>query len=539
MTIIFSTFSVLYSRPVSATSTNLALYKDSYTSVSGTSSLLNDGSTSSGNLALSSIANWFIIDLGANYNIASTNTNFIAVSTYYYQIDVSFDKINWVNVIDHSTSGVASNGLISTDTFTSQARYVRYTNIAGHSSASVTEFEVMGDSTPVSASITPTDLALYSSSNKTTCTYSVDSSNKPSLIDGNFSNSFQPSYTPGTTLSFVIDLTKSASISKFLIAKSWTNPIFQDTYSIQVSNSTTAPTTSAWASIPALVTHSVANAPVNSYVNSVNYYGFEDFCNTTARFIKFNLISTTGTNYKLNEFAVYSSIPVTGISLNKQTDSIVSGATDQLTAAVLPLNASNKVVTWTSTNTSIATVDSTGKVTAVAAGSTSIKAITGDSGYTAACNVSVTTPPAASGVSLNKSIDSINIGATDTLIYTVLPAGANQSVTWTSNNTSIATVDSTGKVTAVAVGTAIITVKANDGGFTAACTVTVDPQNHPPIANSSSLITDPVTVYNGNVTATDVDNDSLSYIVVTNGTHGEYKWKLYIYSYTLYRLYWQ
>ena len=519
--IIFTIFSILYIRPVNATNTNLALYKDSFTSVVGTSSYLNDGSTSSGNLALSTIANWFIIDLGANYNITSTNTNFNADAIYYYQIDVSSDKMNWITIVDHSTIGVASNGFISTDTFSAQARYVRYTNIAGHASASVTEFEVIGDSTPVSASVSPTDVAQHSASNSTTCTYSVDSSNRSSLIDGGFSAAgFQPAYSAGTTLSFIIDLTKSISISKFLIAKSWTNPLNQDTYSIQVSNSSTAPTTSAWSSIPAIITHSTASAPVNSYVSSVNYYGFEDFYNTTARFVKFNLISTTGPNYKLNEFAVYSSIPVTGITLNKSNDSIYSGATDQLTATVQPLNASNKTVTWTSTNPLVATIDSTGKVTGVNTGSTTIKATTSDGGYFAACSISVATPPPVSSVTLNKSIDSINIGTTDTLIDTVLPTGANQNVTWTSNNINVATVDSTGKITAVALGTAIITVKTNDGGFSATCMVTVIPINQLPVANSGNFVTDPTSTYYGNLSAADADNDPLTYSVVTNGTHG-------------------
>lgn len=77
-------------------------------------------------------------------------------------------------------------------------------------------------------------------------------------------------------------------------------------------------------------------------------------------------------------------------------------------------------------------------------------------------------------MSLNKATASIAVGANETLVATVAPATATvKTVSWSSDDTSVATVDSTGKVTGVAAGTATITVETVDGNFTDDCEVTV------------------------------------------------------------------
>lgn len=85
-----------------------------------------------------------------------------------------------------------------------------------------------------------------------------------------------------------------------------------------------------------------------------------------------------------------STIPVTGVSLNKQATSIQEGSTEQLTATVAPSNATDQSVSWTSSNTSVATVNSSGLVTAVSAGSATITVTTTDGSKTATCAVTVT-----------------------------------------------------------------------------------------------------------------------------------------------------
>lgn len=84
-----------------------------------------------------------------------------------------------------------------------------------------------------------------------------------------------------------------------------------------------------------------------------------------------------------------SAISVTGVTLNKATLAFTEGDSSTLTATVAPDNATNKTVTWTSSNPAVATVDANGKVTAVAAGTATITATTEDGGKTATCAVTV------------------------------------------------------------------------------------------------------------------------------------------------------
>ena len=167
-------------------------------------------------------------------------------------------------------------------------------------------------------------------------------------------------------------------------------------------------------------------------------------------------------------------VAVTGVTLNKTTLTLEAGASETLTADVVPQNATNKAVVWSSNDGAVATVDNSGKVTAIASGVTTITVITGDGGKTATCAVTVTSK-AVMGISLNKTTLSLISGASETLIATISPDdAANKNVTWSSSNDAVATVDNEGTVTAVAKGVTAITVSTNDGGKTATCEVTVE-----------------------------------------------------------------
>ncbi|WP_158602318.1 Ig-like domain-containing protein [Cohnella endophytica] len=92
------------------------------------------------------------------------------------------------------------------------------------------------------------------------------------------------------------------------------------------------------------------------------------------------------------------SVPVTGISMDQETLSLKTGDTATLQATISPVDATNKAVTWSTSNPLFATVDNNGKVTAVGAGNVVITVTTVDGGYTASCNVTVTdTPPTTTG----------------------------------------------------------------------------------------------------------------------------------------------
>ena len=173
----------------------------------------------------------------------------------------------------------------------------------------------------------------------------------------------------------------------------------------------------------------------------------------------------------------------TSISLNKTNAELNTGETLQLTATVLPNNTTNKTISWTTSNSSIATVSSSGLVTAKAVGNATITARTTDgTNLSATCSVTVKQGTVlATSITLNKTSAQVSIGGTTQLTATVLPSNAtNKTVTWTTSNSSVATVSSNGLVTAKATGTATITAKTTDGSnLSAACAITVTSQDSP------------------------------------------------------------
>ncbi len=171
------------------------------------------------------------------------------------------------------------------------------------------------------------------------------------------------------------------------------------------------------------------------------------------------------------------------------------GETSQLSIAYTPTNTNMTNVTWSSSNSSIAAVNSTGLVTGVAQGSATITATAKDkdnNDITDSVTVTVS-PIAVTGVSLDSNSAVVKAGKTVTLVATISPTNAtNKSVTWTSSDTSVAIV-SAGVVTGVAAGTATITVKTVDGNKTATCTVTVT--NNAGLDENSISYTDLPTAY--------------------------------------------
>ena len=164
-------------------------------------------------------------------------------------------------------------------------------------------------------------------------------------------------------------------------------------------------------------------------------------------------------------------VPVTSVSLDKITLELTEGESASLTATVSPDNATDKTVTWSSSDATVATVDDNGKVTAVKAGTATITAKSGDK--SASCAVTVKAAfVAVTSVELNKTSLELTEGNSETLTATVKPDNAtDKTVTWSSSDSNIATVDGDGKVTALKEGTATITAKS--GEKSATCSVTV------------------------------------------------------------------
>ena len=179
--------------------------------------------------------------------------------------------------------------------------------------------------------------------------------------------------------------------------------------------------------------------------------------------------------------------PLESISLPEKEE-IELGNTLTLTPTFNPENATNKTVTWTSSDESVATVDNNGKVTSKKIGSTIITVTSQDGNKKATCTVTV--KEALAGIPLESislpEKEEIELGNTLTLTPTFNPENAtNKTVTWTSSDESVATVDNNGKVTSKKIGSTTITVASQDGNKKATCTVTVKETNNNGNTNSN------------------------------------------------------
>lgn len=163
---------------------------------------------------------------------------------------------------------------------------------------------------------------------------------------------------------------------------------------------------------------------------------------------------------------------VTSVTLNKQTLTLVKNTTEQLTATVAPSNATYPEVTWTSNNTSVATVSSDGTITAIEPGTTKIRA-SAENKYQE-CTVTVIYATIQS-VSITNKINTILKGSTHSFIATFSPSNANPNINWSSSDTLVATVSSSGVITAVEVGMVTITAtSAANSSIKDTCTITVN-----------------------------------------------------------------
>ena len=189
-------------------------------------------------------------------------------------------------------------------------------------------------------------------------------------------------------------------------------------------------------------------------------------------------------------------VAVSGITLNNSTLSLTTGQNFTLQAMLSPSNATNKEVTWESSDAGVAAVSKDGVVTAQKAGKATIVAKAADeSGKYASCVVTVTeAKKEVTGVTLNKSSLNLGVGGSEVLSATVLPADAiNKQVTWLSSTPSVATVSQSGVVTGVKEGTTQISVITAEGSKTAICSVTVSGQAQTEPGTQTGGIIDPAT----------------------------------------------
>ena len=145
------------------------------------------------------------------------------------------------------------------------------------------------------------------------------------------------------------------------------------------------------------------------------------------------VIAFSGCGGKEQEQPKPDSVKVSGVSIDKPTLSMTEGETANLTAIVLPENATNKAVAWKSGNSGVADVDASGKVTAVKAGTSDITVTTADGGKTATCKVTVASKAVpATGLTLSLSSVAFVEGQTKSINATVTPSNSTDEVVWPS-----------------------------------------------------------------------------------------------------------
>ena len=175
----------------------------------------------------------------------------------------------------------------------------------------------------------------------------------------------------------------------------------------------------------------------------------------------------------LNPFSNDPVVKMTGITISPNPANVTPEKSVQLTAEIVPSNATNKKVEWVSSDKNIVTVSADGVLTPVKNGTTTVycKALDG-SGVEGKCTVNVQNVPVkVSSITLSATSLNLGVGKTSTLTYTLLPADAtDKTIKWSTSNSTVATVSQSGVVTALAEGTASIVCWAMDGsGVKAEC----------------------------------------------------------------------
>lgn len=197
-------------------------------------------------------------------------------------------------------------------------------------------------------------------------------------------------------------------------------------------------------------------------------------------------------------------ISVTGVSLSDEKISMSEKSTQKLTAMITPADASNKNVSWKSSNESVVKVDNAGVLTSISKGTATITVTTEDGNKTASCSVTVvdeSTVVHVTSVSIYEAKTTLKVGESNQFTIMILPMDAtNRNRTWESSDPSVATVEN-GLVTAKSVGTTRITVTMEDGGKTSFRDVTVEEGKVTPTPTPTPTIRPDKTIFAGGKTS--------------------------------------
>ena len=209
-------------------------------------------------------------------------------------------------------------------------------------------------------------------------------------------------------------------------------------------------------------------------------------------------------------------VPVSGVSIGSCSDLKV-GNTHQFSVTVAPTNASDKTRNWSSSNNSVASVNSRGLVTAVSVGSATITVTTNDGSFTDNCLINVIPEVTISGC----PSDDLMEGNTHQLTAIADLADTNEpSLEWSSSNESVATVNTNGLVTAVSAGSATISVTTNPSGLTDSCVINVEIQNLIKNGDFSDGVNHWTGISRGGAAATfNVEDEQGKWVITQTGTN--------------------
>ena len=242
----------------------------------------------------------------------------------------------------------------------------------------------------------------------------------------------------------------------------------------------------------------------------------DDFAGGTVELSDIMFIDSQDKDVEFDSTSAYFGVAATAISISMPTLTITEDETAALSVTFTPGSATDKTVTWTSSDESVATVSADGVVTGVKAGTATIMA-TSANGLTATCEVTVEAKIiAVESIAISSTELTLTEGDNATLTATIAPTDAtDKNVTWASSDETVATVSAEGVVTAVKAGKATITVTSSNGK-TATCEVTVD---------AKIIAVESIAISSTELTLTEGDNATLvATIAPTDATDKNVTW---------------
>ncbi|MBP5204158.1 Ig domain-containing protein [bacterium] len=201
---------------------------------------------------------------------------------------------------------------------------------------------------------------------------------------------------------------------------------------------------------------------------------------------------------------------IESIEFAQEKISVKKGSTTNLILVIKPIDLSSSELTWESSNTNVAVVDSKGVLRAVGVGTVTITVTTAE-GKTATCIVQVVAESVdAESIELSSDDTTIYVGSSTQIIAKISPENStNHDLVWSSSDTSIATVDDKGIVTGVKQGTVTITAKTSDGKVVATITITVEEEGLVLDADETTIYVDSSAQITAKINQENVTNSDL------------------------------